>query len=226
MGFENLFSSLLDIFFHLDVHLNEWIALLGPWIYLLLFLIVFCETGLVLMPFLPGDSLLFALGTLATTDQAVLRFPMLATILILGAVLGDAVNYAIGRRIGPKVFRSSESRWFNRRHLATTEAFYERHGGKTIFVARFLPIIRTFAPFVAGIGQMNYFRFSLFNISGGSTWVLFFLLSGYFFGNIPIVKKNFEFVILAIVIVSCLPLILRSLQGRWRRHGSDPAISE
>jgi membrane-associated protein len=207
-------DTLIEIFFHLDVHLNEWIGAFGPWIYLILFLIVFCETGLVVTPFLPGDSLLFALGTLAATDQAVLKLPHLMILLATAAILGDGVNYAIGRRIGPKVFQSERRRWLNKRHLVTAEAFYERHGGKTILIARFLPILRTFAPFVAGIGKMNYTRFAMFNVSGGLLWIFTFLLAGYFFGNIPAIKRNFELVILTIIVLSCLPVMVRFLKTR------------
>lgn len=207
------FAGLIEIFLHLDVHLNEWIGLLGPWIYLLLFLIIFCETGLVITPFLPGDSLLFALGALAATDQAVLRLPLLMILLMAAAVLGDAVNYSIGRRIGPKVFREGARWWLSKKHLLATEAFYERHGGKTIVIARFMPIIRTFAPFVAGVGTMTYRRFAVFNVAGALLWVFAFLLGGYYFGNIPAVKRNFEFVILGIVGLSCMPLFLRLVKG-------------
>lgn len=202
---------MIDILFHLDAHLNEWIAHWGLWSYLPLFLILFCETGLVVTPFLPGDSLLFAVGAVAATDQ--LSLPLLGAVLILAAVLGDAVNYAIGYRIGPKVFRSEGGRWLNKKHLLETRDFYEQHGGKTIFLARFVPILRTFAPFVAGVGRMSYRRFAFFNVSGALSWVLVFLLGGYFFGAIPLVKENFELVILMIVFVSLLPLAVRYLAG-------------
>lgn len=206
-------EHLIDIFLHLDRHLNEWIALAGPGIYVILFLVIFCETGLVVTPFLPGDSLLFALGALAATKGAFLKLPLLLPVLIAAAVLGDAVNYFIGRRIGPRIFRSEDSRWLNRKHLLSTEAFYEKHGGKTIILARFMPIIRTFAPFVAGIGRMSWFRFSAFNVTGGVVWVLSLLLAGYYFGGIPVVKNNFEVVVAGIILISCLPLVLRFLRG-------------
>jgi len=202
----------LDIFLHLDVHLNEVISQLGPWAYLLLFAIIFCETGLVVTPFLPGDSLLFALGTLAATEDSVLKLPYLAILLVGAAIMGDAVNYAIGFRIGPKIFQedpTQKRKWLNRKHLLATEAFYKRHGGKTILLARFLPIIRTFAPFVAGVGRMGYLRFASFNCVGGLLWVISFLFTGYFFGAIPIVKEKFEFAVLGIIVVSCLPLLFR-----------------
>ena len=209
-----MLDTLIEIFFHLDVHLNEWILWCGPWIYLLLFLIVFCETGLVVTPFLPGDSLLFALGTIAATENAALGLPLLALTLCIAAVLGDAANYAVGRHIGPKIFQSETGRWLNKKHLVATQQFYEKHGGKTIIMARFMPIIRTFAPFVAGIGTMTYGRFALFNVTGGLLWVLSLLLAGYFFGNIPVVKENFETVILGIIVVSLLPMVIRLMRSR------------
>lgn len=215
---------MIDIFLHLDLHLNTWIATLGPWIYVLLFLIIFCETGLVVTPFLPGDSLLFTVGAVAAVENSPLGLSILIVTLIAAAVLGDALNYAIGRRLGPKVFRE-ERRWLNRKHLLETERFYERHGGKTIILARFLPILRTFAPFVAGIGRMSYPRFAAFNIVGGVLWVLACLLAGYFFGNIPIVKRNFEAVVVGIILVSLLPLLIRVVSGRFRRRPHD-SVSE
>lgn len=208
-------NDLIQIFLHLDVHLNQWLTLLGPWIYLLLFLIIFCETGLVVTPFLPGDSLLFALGALAATNQPTLKLYPLLALLAAAAILGDAVNYSIGLRVGPKIFRKETGWWLNKKHLLETEAFYERHGGKTIVIARFMPFIRTFAPFVAGIGAMTYRRFALFNVTGALLWVSIFILGGYYFGNIPFVKRNFEFVVVGIIVVSCLPLAYRILQG-WR----------
>ena len=149
-------QQLIDIFLHLDVHLNEAVATLGPWVYLLLFGIVFCETGLVVTPFLPGDSLLFAVGAVAALDGSILSYPLLLVLLIVAAILGDAVNYAIGAKVGPRIFRREDSWWLNKEHLVRTQAFYEKYGGKTIVLARFLPIFRTFAPFVAGIGRMSY----------------------------------------------------------------------
>lgn len=204
----------LDIFLHLDIHLNEWISLLGPSIYILLFVIVFCETGLVVTPFLPGDSLLFALGALCATPNSSLSITTLTILLSVAAILGDATNYAIGRHVGPRIFHSSTSRFLNREHLTKARDFYERYGGKTILFARFIPIIRTFAPFVAGIGQMNYLRFSLFNVTGGLLWILICLMAGYLFGNIPVVKTNFEFVILSIIAISCLPMVIEFLRSR------------
>jgi membrane-associated protein len=220
-----LVSWAFEVFFHLDSHLNDWAGMLGPWLYLLLFLIVFCETGLVVTPFLPGDSLLFAVGALASIEGSPLSLPLLVGLLFVAAVTGDAVNYAIGCRLGPRVFSRQESRLLNTAHLLRTQRFYERYGGKTIVLARFIPIIRTFAPFVAGIGTMTYPRFALFNVVGGAAWVLSFLLGGYFFGNVPLVKRHFHFVIVAIVILSVLPPIVEYLRSRRRGSLSDPGTA-
>lgn len=214
----------IDIFLHLDVHLNDLAGTLGPWLYAVLFLIVFCETGLVVTPFLPGDSLLFAVGALAAVDGSPINLPEVIGLLCIGAVLGDAVNYAIGYRVGPKVFVSETSWLLNKEHLLRTERFYERYGGKTIILARFMPIIRTFAPFVAGIGQMRYVRFAAFNVVGGVTWVMAFSLAGFFFGNVPMVKRNFHFVILAIIVISILPPIFEYLRAR-REHAAEKAAA-
>jgi membrane-associated protein len=206
-------QHIVDIFFRLDVHLAEWAGDLGPWLYLLLFVIVFCETGLVVTPFLPGDSLLFAVGAL-TAAQGSPNLFLVGLTLWVAAVLGDAVNYAIGYRVGPKVFSSEKSRLFSKKHLLRTQQFYEKHGGKTIVLARFIPIIRTFAPFVAGIGRMQYRRFAIFNVTGGLLWVVAGLVAGYLFGNIPFVKKNFSVVIVAIVVISVLPVVIEYLRAR------------
>lgn len=198
--------EIIDIFLHLDQHLNEWIRYFGPTlIYVILFLIVFCETGLVVTPFLPGDSLLFALGALSAGDGAQLSLPILLVSLIFAGVLGDAVNYSVGRFVGPKIFSREQSTFFNKKHLIRTQDFYDRHGGKTVILARFLPIFRTFAPFVAGIGRMTYPRFAMFNVIGAVAWVGLFLTAGYYFGNLPAVKRNFHLVIAAIIIISCIP---------------------
>jgi membrane-associated protein len=218
----DLLQQAIDIFLHLDLHLNTWAGMLGPWLYLVLFLIIFCETGLVVTPFLPGDSLLFAVGALASVDGSSIRLPLLSALLFGAAVAGDAVNYAIGARIGPRVFSHSDSRLFNREHLIRTQRFYEKYGGKTIVLARFIPIIRTFAPFVAGIGTMAYPRFALFNVTGGALWVLSFLLAGFFFGNVPAVKQNFPYVIVAIIVISIMPPILEYLRAR-REDGAAAA---
>jgi membrane-associated protein len=199
-------SQLADLFLHLDVHLNQWAGVLGVWLYVVLFVIIFCETGLVVTPFLPGDSLLFAVGALAATPGSPLSLPWLIGLLIVAAVSGDAVNYALGYYVGPKVFRYENSWLFNKNYLLRAQAFYEKYGSKTIILARFVPIVRTFAPFVAGIGKMRYRKFALYNVVGGVAWVLICLGSGWLFGNIEWVKKNFEVVILAIILISVLPM--------------------
>ena len=204
----------IEIFLHLDQHLNEWAGVLGPWLYLLLFVIVFCETGLVVTPILPGDSLLFAAGALCAIEGTPLSLPLMMLVLMAAAILGDAVNYAIGHYLGPMVFASESSRLFNRKHLERTQQFYVRHGGKTIFLARFVPIIRTFAPFIAGIGRMSYARFAAWNVSGAIVWVVSLSMAGYLFGQIPIVKRNFEVVILAIVAFSLLPIVVEFVRAR------------
>jgi len=206
-------TNAIDVFLHLDAHLNEWAAALGPGLYLLLFAIVFCETGLVVTPFLPGDSLLFAVGALAAMPGSPIGLGGVTLLLIAAAVLGDAVNYAIGKGVGPKVFQS-DSRLFKREHLVRTHEFYERHGGKTIILARFVPIVRTFAPFVAGIGEMTYPRFALYNVTGAVLWVFLFVGGGYAFGNLPTVKRNFHFVILAIIVISVAPMVIEYLRAR------------
>ena len=217
-----LLTQAYDLFFHLDTHLNQWAAVLGPWLYLVLFVIVFCETGLVVTPFLPGDSLLFAVGALAAIDGSPINLPTLVILLCVAAIIGDALNYAIGYRVGPKVFTSETSRWLNKQHLLRAQAFYEKYGGKTIILARFMPIIRTFAPFVAGIGKMRYPRFALFNVVGGIAWVLSFSLAGYWFGNVPFVKRQFHYVILAIIVISLLPPVIEYI--RAQRAEATPAV--
>jgi membrane-associated protein len=204
----------VDLFLHLDRHLNELVILVGPWLYLIVFLIIFCETGLVVMPFLPGDSLLFALGALAAIDGSPLNVWVLGVLLFIAAVLGDATNYAIGFRLGPKVFKAENSRFLNRDHLLKAQQFYEKHGGKTIIIARFIPIIRTFAPFVAGIGKMSYQRFASYNIVGAFCWVVPFLLGGYFLGNLPAIKSNFHIVIVVIIILSVMPAVYEFWKSR------------
>lgn len=206
------FSVFIDIVLHLDQHLNVLIQNYGGWVYLILFLIIFCETGLVVTPFLPGDSLLFVVGTLAATGN--LDVQLVLALLVTASFLGDNTNYWIGRVVGPKVFAKQESRLLNREYLNKAHAFYEKHGGKAIIFARFLPIIRTFAPFVAGIGRMAYQRFLAFSILGGISWIGFFVLGGYFFGNIPAVKQNLTLVMLAIIVISILPGMIKFLQHR------------
>jgi len=218
--------ELLDVVLHLDRHLNEWAGWMGPWLYFLLFAIVFCETGLVVTPFLPGDSLMFAVGALCSVEDATTSLPLAMTVLFLAAVLGDAANYSIGRTLGPAVFTSENSRLLNPKHIQRTHEFYEKYGGKTIFLARFVPIVRTFAPFVAGIGQMSYGHFAVWNVTGAAVWVASLTLAGYFFGQIPIVKHNFESVVLAIIALSLLPMVVEYLRARRtaaRARASRPA---
>jgi membrane-associated protein len=213
-------AQLLDVFLHLDQHLNQWATTLGPWLYAVLFLIVFCETGLVVTPFLPGDSLLFAVGALASLEGSPIELPQTALLLIVAAVLGDAVNYAIGAYLGPAVFTSDRSRLLNKQHLVRTQLFYERHGGKTIFLARFVPIIRTFAPFVAGIGRMRYRYFATYNVTGAIAWVVVCMGAGALFGEIPVVKENFELVVLGIIAVSLIPVVTEFVRARREARGA------
>ncbi|MFO0960374.1 MAG: DedA family protein [Isosphaeraceae bacterium] len=210
---------LQDVFQSLIVNLSaDSIAHLAErmdgWLYLLLFAVIFAETGLVATPFLPGDSLLFAIGAVAAIPSAGLSLPILAVLLIAAAILGDAVNYAVGYYLGPKVFRSESSWFLNRKHLLAAQGFYERHGAKTIIIARFVPIVRTFAPFVAGIGKMSYWRFAAFNVIGGVAWVLMFLLAGWWFGGLESVQKNFKLVILGIIAISLLPPAIEFIRAR------------
>ncbi len=211
-----ILSKFIGIFLHLDKHLNIVIQNYGVWTYLIIFVIVFCETGLVITPLLPGDSLLFAAGSFAGMGMMDIR--LLFLLLCGAAILGDSVNYYIGRRMGPKVFQNNNSRIFKKEYLDKTHRFYEKYGGKTIILARFIPIVRTFAPFVAGVGTMSYSRFALFNITGGIAWVAIFVFGGYYFGGLPIVKQNFSVVILAIIFISILPGIVEFI--RHRRQSS------
>ena len=218
-------SYLIDIILHLDKYLAEIIGTYGIWTYAILFLIIFMETAFVVTPFLPGDSLLFAAGTFASPALGeVLNIWILIPLLSLAAILGDTVNYWIGHFIGPKAF-SGEIRFLKKDYLDQTHAFYEKHGGKTIILARFIPIIRTFAPFVAGIGAMNYSKFILYNVVGGILWVSIFTLGGYFFGSLPFVKDNFTIVILAIIAISVLPAVFEFVKERLRakREGEAEA---
>jgi membrane-associated protein len=202
----------VDFFLHLDRHLAEVIQAYGTWTYGLLFAIVFLETGLVVTPFLPGDSLLFAAGSFAALGALDVSF--LFVLLSAAAVLGDSVNYAIGHFLGPKVFHYERSRFFNPDHLRRTHEFYEKYGGKTIIIARFVPIVRTFAPFVAGIGAMSYPRFLAYNVFGGVLWVSVCLFAGFFFGNLPFVRRNFSLVIIVIIVLSVLPALVEYLRHR------------
>jgi membrane-associated protein len=212
-----LIQWFVDLFLHLDTHLDALAQSLGVWVYVILFLVIFCETGLVITPILPGDSLLFAAGALAATGT-VLNVPLLLVLLTVAAVAGDAVNYLAGWYIGPRVFTSEHSRLLNKKHLLRTHQFYEKYGGKTIIIARFMPIIRTFAPFVAGIGEMEYRHFSLYNVTGGIAWVSTFLLGGYFLGNMTGVKENFHIIIVAIIVISVAPAVIEFLLARRRRR--------
>lgn len=215
-------KTFVDIFLHLDKYLNQWAGSMGSWLYVLLFAVIFCETGLVVTPFLPGDSLLFAVGALSASDGSPINIFAVSIVMFVAGVLGDAVNYSIGKRIGPRAFKSEKSWLLNKKHLEKTQAFYDKHGGKTIIIARFMPIIRTFAPFVAGIGQMKYRRFAMFNVVGAALWVFSFSFLGYKFGNIPAVKKNFTYVIIGIVIVSVMPGVIEFLRS-WRRGRAEAA---
>ncbi|HEX6384527.1 MAG TPA: DedA family protein [Anaerolineae bacterium] len=213
-----LAKTAMDLFLHLDEHLSVIILDYGIWTYGILFLVIFLETGLVVTPFLPGDSLLFAAGTFAALGS--FNVFLLFGLLFAAAILGDTVNYWIGYQIGPRVFQQ-DIRFLKREYLERTQRFYEKHGGKTIVLARFVPIVRTFAPFVAGVGTMSYGRFIAYNVLGGFLWTAIFIFGGYFFGNIPIVKRNFELVIIAIILVSVLPMLVEF--ARSRNHGRQAA---
>lgn len=202
-----LLAQVWDIFLHLDVHLNAWAGTLGPWLYVVLFAVVFCETGLVVTPFLPGDSLLFAAGALASRAGSPINLWVLIPVIFAAAVIGDSVNYEIGKWLGPKVFTRKDSWLLNQNHLHKAHAFYEKYGGKTIILARFIPIIRTFAPFVAGIGKMTYLHFISYNIIGAAMWVLLFVFGGYWFADLPLVQNHFHYVIVAIIVISVLPAV-------------------
>lgn len=209
-----ILAGLVDFFIHLDVHLGAIIKEYGTFTYVILFLVVFCETGLVVTPFLPGDSLLFAAGTFAA--QGAFDISLLCLVLVVAPFFGDNANYWIGYFAGPKVFHKEKVRFLNKKHLDRTHRFYERHGPKTVIIARFIPIIRTFAPFVAGIGRMGYLRFLLFSSLGSLLWVGVFVLGGYFFGNIPVVKRNFTIVIFTIILISVSPGIVEFVRHKLR----------
>jgi membrane-associated protein len=206
--------TFVDMFLHLDVHLAQLVQVVGPWLYVIAFAIIFCETGLVVMPFLPGDSFLFALGALAALDGSPLHIMLLSVLLFVAAVLGDGCNYAIGYKVGDRLLKS---RFVNPLHLAKTQEFYQRHGGKTIILARFVPIIRTFAPFVAGLGKMSYRRFGAYNVVGGALWVIPFLFGGYFLGNAPLIKRNFHTVIVAIIVLSIAPAAFEFFKAHYMK---------
>lgn len=209
-----LIINFFDFFLHLDRYLSMAIQNFGGWTYLLVFLIIFCETGLVVTPLLPGDSLLFGLGAFAAIG--VLEVELLFVILSVAAVGGDAVNYAAGKFLGPRIFRKEDVRFLNRDYLERTHRFYEKYGGKTIVIARFVPIIRTFAPFVAGVGSMTYRRFACYNVLGGISWIAVFIFGGYYFGNLPAVKQNFSLVIFAIIFLSVLPGVIEFFRQHRR----------
>lgn len=214
-------KDIIELVLHLDKHLVDLLTYFGPWTYVVLFAIIFAETGLVVTPFLPGDSLLFALGALAASNPDQLSLTWLLILLSIAAILGDTINYWIGAAIGPQLFRGEKVRFLNKKHLDRTHDFFERYGGKTIILARFVPIVRTFAPFVAGMGKMTYRRFMAYNVVGGLVWIFLFLLLGYGFGNLPQVKKNFTFVILGIIVVSIIPGIVEFIRER-RRIAAQP----
>lgn len=209
----DLIKKLLDFILHIDAHLAEVISDYGAWSYGVLFLIIFAETGLVIMPLLPGDSLLFAAGALCALPESGLNVHLLAFLLALAAVLGDSVNYWIGRKIGPAVFHREDSIWLRKKHLERAHAFFEKYGGRAIILARFVPIVRTFVPFVAGVGSMSYQRFFTFNVIGGFIWIYAFTYLGFFFGNMPLVKQNFGLVIIAIIVVSVVPIVIEFARG-------------
>ncbi|CAK9885473.1 MAG: Protein DedA [Candidatus Erwinia impunctatus] len=213
-----MISAVIDFILHIDVHLQAMVAQYGIWIYAILFLILFCETGLVVTPFLPGDSLLFVAGALAAIPDSALNVHVMVVLLCIAALVGDAVNYTIGRLFGEKLFRNPQSKIFRRSYLDKTHQFYQRHGGKTIILARFVPIVRTFAPFVAGMGKMNYRHFAFYNVSGGLLWVILFSYAGYFFGNLPAVQKNLHYLIVGIIFVSVLPGVIEIMRHRRAKN--------
>jgi membrane-associated protein len=208
----DMLLNFIDIFIHLDQHLSLLIQSFGGWAYLIVFLVIFCETGLVVTPILPGDSLLFGLGAIAAVGA--LKVEWLFVMLSIAAIAGDTVNYMIGHYVGPRVFARESGRFFKKEYLERTHRFYEKYGGKTIIIARFVPIIRTFAPFVAGIGSMTYSRFIVYNIVGGISWIALFIFGGYYFGNLSIVKRNFTLVIFAIILISILPGVIEYVRQR------------
>lgn len=216
-----MIAELIDFILNIDDHLVALAAQYGTLLYAILFLIVFCETGLVVTPFLPGDSLLFAAGAVAAASQGALNIHLMVAILLAAAIIGDAVNFAIGKYFGAKLFANPDSKLFRREYLDKTHAFYAKYGGKTIILARFVPIVRTFAPFVAGMGKMDYARFIRYNIIGALAWVLSLTYLGYWFGNMPVVKDNFGIVVIAIIVISVLPMVWELVQARRGRGGAQ-----
>ena len=211
----DLIRKLIDFIIHIDRHLAEIIADYGIWTYAVLFAIVFAETGFVVTPFLPGDSLLFAAGAFCAKPETGLNVHVMATLLFIAAVLGDTVNYWIGAKLGPAVFKREDSRFLRKKHLERAHAFFEKYGGRAIILARFVPIVRTFVPFVAGVGRMTYSRFFAYNVIGGFVWITLFIYAGFWFGNQEFVQKNFKLVILAIIILSVLPIVFEGVRA-WK----------
>lgn len=207
----------IDFILHIEVHLDYLIQTYHTWTYLILFMIIFCETGVVVLPFLPGDSLLFAIGAFAARGS--FDFWTISLTLLVAAIIGDSLNYTIGKYVGPKVFHKADSKLFNKSHLLKAQAFYEKYGAKTIIIARFIPIVRTFAPFVAGIGEMTYKKFMTYNVVGAIAWIFIFIPLGYFFGNLPFIQSNFKLVMIAIIVISVLPPIIEFI----REHKKRPA---
>jgi len=220
-----LIKTLIDFILHIDQHLVEIVSNYKTWTYLILFLIIFAETGLVVTPFLPGDSLLFATGAIIAKPESDLNIVLACILLIIAAILGDLVNYHVGKYIGPKAF-SGKYRFLKKEYLQRTQEFYYKHGGKTIIYARFIPIIRTFAPFVAGIGTMSYLRFATYNVVGGVAWVVSFLLLGYFFGGLPVIKDNFTYVIFGIILLSVLPPLIEVIRGNRKRTALKTEVKD
>ncbi|MEQ5125882.1 DedA family protein [Providencia zhijiangensis] len=219
-------SFIIDFILHIDVHLAELVAEYGVWVYGILFLILFCETGLVVTPFLPGDSLLFVAGALAALPSNDLNVHVMVLLMIIAAIIGDAVNYTIGRIFGEKLFKNPDSKIFRRSYLDKTHQFYEKHGGKAIILARFVPIVRTFAPFVAGMGKMSYRHFAFYNVTGALLWVLLFTYAGYLFGDLPIVQKNLKLLIVAIIFISILPGVIEIIRHRRAAAKEKNAVAK
>lgn len=205
---------LIDFILHIEVHLDYLIQTYHGWTYAILFLIIFCETGVVVLPFLPGDSLLFAIGAFAARGS--FDFWTISLSLLVAAIIGDSLNYTIGKYVGPKVFHKEDSKFFSKAHLIKAQAFYEKYGAKTIIIARFIPIVRTFAPFVAGIGEMSYRKFMTYNVVGAVLWIFSFIPLGYFFGNLPFIQRNFKLVMIAIIVISVLPAVIEFFRERSR----------
>jgi membrane-associated protein len=210
----DLFFKLIDFFQHLPDYLHMWATAYGSGVYWILAAIIFCETGLVVTPILPGDSLLFATGAILALDLPGLNLPTMCVVLIIAAILGDMVNYHIGKWAGPRIFRGETSRWLNPKHLDKTREFYAKHGGKTIILARFIPIVRTYAPFVAGMSGMKYSQFFAYNVVGGIVWIVSFTVLGYYFGTLPVVKSNFQYIVLGIIVVSFFPVVFEFWKAR------------